>query len=146
MHFFDHVKKKRFSKISIKPQYLLGFIDTFKSLTREKSIKFEPKNHHFFHRKNSSQKVLKKIILEGSRLSFWRGLGGSWAPLGCSWAPFGRLFAPPWTLLGIAVTSLGPLGCILGPPGSIWGSFGGVWGGLGRIWEGFESIWAPFWV
>ena len=131
--------------MSIKPQYLLGFINSFRSSRDQKSIKFEPQIYRFFHQKKSSQKILKKIVLEGSRPSFWRGLGGSWAPLGCSWAPFGRLFAPPCTLLGIAVTSLGPLGCILGPPGSILGS---IWRGLGRvgrIWEGFVSIWPPFW-
>ena len=74
------IEKSDFSKILIKPQYSLGFIDTFKKSKDRKSIKMELKIHGFCHQKTGSQKIFKKLALDASRASFWRGLGTSWAP------------------------------------------------------------------
>ena len=69
-------------KDEIKPT--IKSVNINEDMRDEKSIKFKPKIHRFFHQKKGSQKVLKKLALEGSRASFWRGLGASWAPLGRS--------------------------------------------------------------
>ena len=116
-------------------------------------MKFEQKNYRFFHQNQCSQKVLKKLAVESSRASFWRGLGGTGAPLGRSWAHLGRFLGASWTLLGVSWASLGALGCILGSQNSIWGQFGRglgrVWGGFGRVlggsWEDFGQFLHRFW-
>ena len=133
------IEKSDFSKMSIKPKYLLGFINIFTQSKDGKSIKIEPKIHAVFHQKTGSLKIFKKLALEASRASFWRALGTSWAPWGRSWAPLGRFLGAFWMLLGVLLGVLGASWALKARFGSI---LEGSWGGLGVIWEPLGGLWA----
>ena len=91
-------------------------------------MKIESKIYGFFHQKTGSQKIFKKLALEASRDSFWRGLGTSWAPGGRSWAPLVRFLGAFWTLLGVLLGLLGASWALKARFGSIFGWSGKVLG------------------